>query len=74
MDHDQFDILDREDRIFKSFQATIDLMEGSHSKEVRDTQVLLSFLADEYSACRKSLRATIKHARVVEVPASSAAN
>lgn len=66
---DRDDILDREDRIFKSFQEAIDLMAGSHSKEVRNAQVLLDFLVEEYQACRVSLHASIKNLLAVNPPA-----
>lgn len=59
MEHNQIDILDREERIFKSIQATIDLMESSPCKEVRDTQATLGFLLDEYEQSRNAIIALI---------------
>ncbi|MHB0991722.1 MAG: hypothetical protein ACYC0M_10645 [Burkholderiales bacterium] len=65
MEQDQLDILDREDRIFKSFQAAIDLMACSHSQGVPDTQTLLDFLTEEYRVCRAAMRESIDHYRAM---------
>ncbi len=59
MEQDILDILDREDRIFKSFRAAVELMESSPSQEVRESQVLLDFLTEEYQACRIAMRERI---------------
>lgn len=60
MDQDHLDIIDREDRIFKSFQAAIELMGFSASQEVRETQFLLDFLGEEYQACRIAMRKIVE--------------
>ena len=63
MEQDYLDILDREDRIFKSFRAAVELMESSPSQEVRETQTLLDFLTEEYQACRLAMRECINASR-----------
>lgn len=56
MDQDILDMIDREDRIFKSIQTAVELMEGSPSQEVREAQTLLAVLVDEYKPCRTAMR------------------
>ena len=56
MELDHIDILDREDRIFKSFRSVVELMGGSPCQEVREAQNALDFLLDEYQGCREALR------------------
>ena len=56
---DQLDILDREDRIFNSFCAAIELMQSSPSQEVREVQVLLDLLLEEWYVCRLDTRSTL---------------
>jgi hypothetical protein len=65
MTQDQIDILDREERIFKSFQAAIDLMACSATQEVRDAQTLLDFLTEEYQKCRLAMRESIDEYRAM---------
>ncbi len=60
MEQDYLDILDREERIFKSFRTAVDLMQCSPSQEVRESQVLLDFLSEEYQACRAAMRECIE--------------
>lgn len=55
MDQDQVLVMhEREIRIFEALKVTVDLMIGSTSQEVRETHSVLSFLLDEYEACRKA--------------------
>lgn len=63
MDQDILDIIDREDRIFKSIQTAVELMESSPSQEVREAHTLLAVLVDEYQPCRAAMR---KHAEAMQ--------
>lgn len=60
MNPDLIDTIDREERVFKSFQAVIELMESSPSQEVREAQTLLALLVDEYQPCRAAMRQQVE--------------
>jgi hypothetical protein len=64
MNQDELDLLDREERIFKCFQAAIDLL--NPNEEARDPEKareLLDFLAEEYQAARKALMSRVRELR-----------
>jgi hypothetical protein len=58
MTHNEREILEHENRVFKSLQMAIDLMDGSHL-EAQEAYVLLNLLSDEYQTCRTALRSTL---------------
>ncbi|WP_126448311.1 hypothetical protein [Sulfuricystis multivorans] len=64
MSQDELDLLDREERIFKCFQAAIGLLDPN--EEVRDpdgVRELLDFLVEEYQAAREALMSRVREMR-----------
>jgi hypothetical protein len=64
MPQDELNLLDREERIFKCFQAAISFL--NPNEEARDpdgVRELLDFLAEEYQATRKALMDRVREMR-----------
>ncbi|MEO1767679.1 hypothetical protein [Thiobacter aerophilum] len=64
MPQDELDLLDREERIFKCFQAAISLL--SPNEEAHDpdgVRELLDFLVEEYQAAREALMDRVRELR-----------
>ncbi|WP_141056648.1 hypothetical protein [Tepidiphilus succinatimandens] len=59
MTQDELDLLDREERIFKCFQAAIDLLNPEEARDPAKVRELLDFLAEEYTHAREALMARV---------------
>ncbi len=56
MEEDEFDLLDREERVFSCFQTAIDLINPKQERDPAKVETLLDFLAEEYGRTRDRLR------------------
>lgn len=56
MREDEFDLLDREERVFSCFQAAINLIDNKQERDPAQVETLLDFLVEEYESTRDRLR------------------
>jgi len=56
MEEDEFDLLDREERVFSCFQTAINLIDPKQERDPVKVETLLDFLAEEYGRTRDRLR------------------
>lgn len=56
MEEDEFDLLDREERVFSCFQTAINLIDPKQERDPAKVETLLDFLAEEYGRTRERLR------------------